>query len=160
MKRFAMIMLAVFVFGFAAAAQNARSIYNKYSGKEGVSSVYISPSMFKLIKSIPNVEMGDTDVNMTNMIKKLDGFFLISMETPDQAKALARDVEQFIASGKYEQLMEAVEDGDVVRIYLVQKDNLVTDFLLYMVDDTEATFISISGELLFEDIAALAQGMM
>ena len=43
------IIAAVMLLGTLAKAQDAKSIYNKFSDEQGVSAVYISPSMFKLI---------------------------------------------------------------------------------------------------------------
>ena len=41
-----MLLIAV-----GAFAQEGKRLYNKYSAQEGVSAVYISPAMFKLMKS-------------------------------------------------------------------------------------------------------------
>lgn len=67
MKRAIMILLAA-TLAFTAAAQDWNSIYNRYSGKEGVSSVYISPAMFRLMKSLPDVEIESEDVDLGGII--------------------------------------------------------------------------------------------
>ena len=48
MKRL-FIIAALLLTGIMAHAQDSKSIYNKFSDEDGVSAVYISPSMFKLI---------------------------------------------------------------------------------------------------------------
>ena len=56
MKKIALI--AAFSLLVATAfAQDGKSIYNKYSDEKNVSAVYISPTMFRLMGSIPEIEM-------------------------------------------------------------------------------------------------------
>lgn len=154
-----MIILAVLAFASAAAAQGGKDIYNKYSGKPGVSSVYISPAMFKLIKVLPEVEMGDEDVNMTNIVKSLDGMYIIDVENPSLAGELAREVERYLASRKYEKLMEAIDEGEKMQIFIVQKNNVVSDFVLYANEGDEVSFISITGVMPLEEISEVVQQM-
>ena len=77
----------------AAFAQDGKSIYNKYSDKENVSAVYISPSMFKLIGNLPDISMPDEDVNLTPYIKELKGMYLIDSENASINSALLADAE-------------------------------------------------------------------
>lgn len=159
MKRLVIAILAVLAFGLAASAQGGKDIYNKYSGKQGVSSVYISPAMFKLVKSLPEVEMGDEDMNMTNIVKSLDGMYIIDVENPSLASELARDVERYVASRKYEKLMEAIDEGEKMQIFIVQKNNVVSDFVLYANEGDEVSFISITGVMPLEEISKMVQQM-
>ena len=45
-------MAAAALLSIAAFAQEGRAIYNTYSGKPGVQSVYISLAMFRLVGNI------------------------------------------------------------------------------------------------------------
>lgn len=56
MKRF-IVMAVMLLMAVGASAQEGRNIYNRYSGGKGVSAVYISPSMFKLIGKLPDLEV-------------------------------------------------------------------------------------------------------
>ena len=46
MKRILVMTVAVLT-AVSAFAQSGKDIYNRYSGREGVSAVYISPAMFR-----------------------------------------------------------------------------------------------------------------
>ena len=48
MKKIILIFAALLL-AFSAFAQDGRSIYNRYSDEEGVTAVYISPAMFRLL---------------------------------------------------------------------------------------------------------------
>ena len=72
MKRIAIIaaLLLASIFSFA---QTGKSIYQKYSDAEGVSAVYISPAMFRLIGKIPDLHVEGEDVNLAPIIQSLSG---------------------------------------------------------------------------------------
>ena len=56
MKKIILSMVAILM-AVSMSAQNGESIYRKYSGKEGVTGVYISPAMFRMMGSLPLEDM-------------------------------------------------------------------------------------------------------
>ena len=146
MKR--IILLAVLLLSaLAASAQSVKSIYQKYADAEGVSAVYISPAMFRLIGKIPDVELADEDVNFTPIIKSMNGFYLLSTENAATGEKLYSEVSRGLKGSKYELLMEAKEDGEVMRLYSVGDNKTVTSLLMLAKDGTETTFLSIDGQM-------------
>ena len=139
---FAALLLTVTAF-----AQNGKSIYQKYSEAENVSAVYISPAMFRLIGKIPNIEVDDNSVNLSPLIRSLSGMYIINSENRSINASLRSDVDRFIKTGSYELLMEAKNDGEVVRMYTMGTDKTVTGFVMLAVDGEEVTFISLDGQM-------------
>ena len=139
---FAALLLTVTAF-----AQNGKSIYQKYSEAENVSAVYISPAMFRLIGKIPNIEVDDNSVNLSPLIRSLSGMYIINSENRSINASLRSDVERFIKTGSYELLMEAKNDGEVVRMYTMGTEKTVTGFVMLAVDGEEVTFISLDGQM-------------
>ena len=144
----------------AAFAQDGKSIYNKYSDKENVSAVYISPSMFKLIGNLPDISMPDEDVNLTPYIKELKGMYLIDSENTRVNSTLLADAEKMVKSGKYELLMEAKDSGETVRIYVVTDADTVLSFVMIALEQDECTFICIDGKIAKTDIEKLLSSAM
>jgi len=130
-----------------AFAQSPKSIYTKYSDEKGVSAVYISQAMFRLIGRIPEIEMNDSEVDLTPIIKSLSGMYILDCENAQVAERLLTDVKKYIASGDYELLMEAKDDGELVRMYTVGDEKVVKSFVLLSSDGDETTFISFEGEI-------------
>ena len=133
-------MLLLSLTGFA---QTAKSIYNKFSEAENVSTVYISPAMFKLMGSIPAFELGDEDVNLTPIINSLEGMYIISSENREMRK----EIEKFVSKGEYELLMEAKDEGDRVRMFTRTTADIVKSFVMLAVSDDECTFIMFDGSI-------------
>ena len=152
-KLFAIMVLALM--SVAALAQSGRDIYNKYSDEAGVSSVYVSPAMFRLIGKIPDIQMEDSNVNFSSIIKSMSGFFVVNSENPDIADMLYTDVKKYIQKGDFELLMEAKEDGQVMRMYTAGDDKTVTSFVMLSREDPEVTFIAFDGKMDREELEVI-----
>ncbi len=146
MKR--IILLAVLLLSaLAASAQSGKSIYQKYSDAEGVSAVYISPAMFRLIGKIPDLEVGENHVNLAPLIRSLSGLYIISSENGRVNEKLSSEVSRFISNGRYELLMEAKDAGEVVRMYTVGTEKVVNSFVMVAAEGPETTFICLDGQM-------------
>ena len=146
MKR--IILLAVLLLSaLAASAQSGKSIYQKYSDAEGVSAVYISPAMFRLIGKIPDLEVGENHVNLAPLIRSLSGLYIISSENGRVNEKLSSEVSRFISNGRYELLMEAKDAGEVVRMYTVGTEKIVNSFVMVAAEGPETTFICLDGQM-------------
>ena len=146
MKRFILIF-TLLALSVSALAQNGKQLYSKYSGLPGMEAVYISPAMFRIIGKIPDVELNDKNVNFSSIIKSMTGFYILNTENGETGAKLFADVKKFIDSGKYELLMEAKDDGQVVRMYTVGDEKTVTSFVMLARDKDEVSFISFDGNM-------------
>ena len=155
MKRFLLVFSAILL-ASSIFAQSNNTIYNKYSGKQGVSSVYISPSMFKMMKSLPEVEIyDDKDVHFEQIIKSFEGMYVIEVENIALVKSVISDVESMIAKGNLELLMEVKESDETVRIYVEKEGDMFKKFIMLEREDDSATFISIDAQMPQEAVAEL-----
>ena len=147
-----LVMLAASVTAFA---QNGRSLYNKYSDYDNVEAVYISPAMFRLIGKIPDMELQEGNVNLGPVIKSLTGLYILSTTREDIAADLEADVNQFIKRGSYELLMEAKDNGEVMRLYTVGDEQIVNSLVMLARDDAEASFICLDGTMPRDELETL-----
>lgn len=159
MKRI-IALAATLLLTLSAFAQNGKAIYQKYSDAEGVSAVYISPAMFRMIGRIPDLETGDGKVNLTPVIRSLTGMYIINSENPDINSTLRSEVERFITSGRYELLMEAKDNGETVRMYTVGSEQIVNGFVMLAAEAGETTFICLDGEMPREQFEGLISTQM
>lgn len=156
MKKIIILLLAFAVSMVSSAAQNSKKkIYSEYSGKPGVSAVYISPAMFKLMKTVPDIEINSQEVNFSRFIRTLEGMYILNTSDQDIASRLAKDVESELRYGKHELLMEAIEDNQTTRIYIVQNDSIVSDLILLSRDGHSTSYISITGEMPLDELSKM-----
>ena len=157
MKR--IIILAVLLLSATiASAQEGKNIYNKYSGDKGVSAVYISPSMFKIIGKLPDLEMETSDgksMNLAPLISTFQGFYMLDISNTTTASAINQDVASMTSKGKYELMMELKDDGETIRIYTSGNEKTIHSFVFLVSDGDSVQFICIDGEMKRSDIEKL-----
>lgn len=154
MKKIIMVVAAM-ALSIASFAQDAKSIYNKYSDKANVSAVYVSPSMFKLIGNLPDIDMPEGEVNITPFVRQMDGMYLIDSENSEINASILADAEKLVKSSKYELLIEAKDGGEAVRIYTISDADTVSNFVMIASELEECTFISINGKIAKKDLEKL-----
>jgi len=144
MKKF-IITALLLMLSLGAFAQNGKSIYMQYSDADGVSAVYISSAMFRMMGKIPDIETTSGGVNLAPIISNLKGMYIINSENPGINGQLASDVIRMVTSGEYELLMEAKESGEKVTMYTCGDEKTVTSFIMLADEGSELTFICFDG---------------
>lgn len=141
-----------------AYAQEGKRIYTKYSDSEGVSAVYISPSMFKIIGKLPEmeVEVGDGEtMDIAPLVRSFSGFYLLDIEDNSLASELRTEVNSMIGKGRYEMLMEMKDSGTTVRIYTAGDEKTIESFIFLACEGDEAQFICLEGSMNRKDVEEL-----
>ena len=148
----AILLLAVCSFG-----QSGKNIYNRYSDAKDVSAVFISQTMFRMIGRIPELPVGDGKVDISPIIRTLDGFYLIDSENISINKAIREDTKRFVSDGRFNLLLEVKDDGERVHFYTVEKGDIITNLVMTSDEDDEFVFISLDGAIpreKFEELLA------
>lgn len=149
MKR--IIISAILLLSAAiASAQEGKNIYNRYSGGKGVSAVYISPSMFKIIGKLPDLEMETADGNSMNLaplISSFQGFYMLDISNPATVSAINQDVASMISKGRYELMMEVKDAGETLQIYTSGNEKIIESFVFIASDGGSIQFICIDGKM-------------
>lgn len=114
-------LIAVLTFIIAATVSSAAqdSFFNKISEMQGVTSVYISPKMFSLMKGAVDKD----DKNMDNIISKLTGLQILSCENKNAANSLRKEVAYINPKNGYEELLRIKDDSTHVVIYCKENKN-------------------------------------
>lgn len=154
MKKILTIAVLLLIF-ICADAQNGKNLYKKYSEAEGVSAVYISPAMFRMMGKLPDLNVEGQSVNLAPIIKTMSGLYLINSENPEINAGLAKEVEKFISKGDYELLMETKDAGETVRMYTVGTETVVESFVMIASEENQTTFICLDGKMNREELEAI-----
>lgn len=148
-----MLLMAV-----GAYAQSGKSIYNKYSDSKGVSAVYISPAMFRMIGQLPDLDVEAADgekVDIAPLVRSFEGFYLLSVSDKSQAAELKQEVQSMIKSGSFEMLMEAKDSGSTMRIYTVGDAKTISSLVMLAQEGDSVQFICLEGAMNRNDFETL-----
>ena len=141
---------------------NANSLYSKWAEKDGVTATYISRSMFKMIRKIPQIQLY-RPVDLTPVIKNLDGLYMLEFNTAQRNTAnggLRKDI-QAVLKG-HEKLMERREGEQVTRLFIATDGKTVSSFVMTRMDigSNYGQFVCIEGAIPQEEFEkVIAQGM-
>lgn len=140
----------------------ANSFYSKWAEKDGVTATYISRSMFKMIRKIPQIQL-DRPVDLTPVIKNLDGLYMLEfnrLQRNTSNGGLRKDI-QTILKG-HEKLMERREGEMVTRLFIATDGKTVSSFVMTRMDinSNYGQFVCIEGAIPQEEFEkVIAQGM-
>ena len=153
-----MLLIAV-----GAFAQEGKRLYNKYSDMDGVSAVYISPTMFKLMGQLPdiNVEMaGGKKMDMAPIVRSFSGFYMLNFnEKSAVSEELYKEVTAMVGKGNFELLMEVKDNASTIRMYTLGDEKVVNSFVCLMKGDDETMFFSLEGSMNRYDLEKLISSM-
>ncbi len=155
-------VLAAFLFApvFLGAQTPTDALFDKYSGREGITSVYITQNMFSLFADIDTEE---DEEEFTDLVKNLKYIKILSIENDSLGKYkdvnFYNDVMKGKSAANYEDLMIIKKDGKDVN-FLITKDGKVIKELLMLVNGkNEKVLISIQGDIDLKSISKLSKAM-
>ena len=134
-----------------AFAQEGKRLYNKYSDQDGVSAVYISPAMFKLMGQLPDINIESADgrkMDMAPLVRSFSGFYMLSFEKKSAAsEELYKEVTAMVNKSNFELLMEVKEDGSTIRMYTLGDEKVVNSFVCIINEDDQTMFFCLEGTM-------------
>ena len=148
-----LILLTLSVMGQNSAVDK---VFDKYSGKDGYTTVYISSYMFNLLSSL------DSDDPEYNEFKKAtSGIKSIKILTQDGDNSVAFGAEllKMLPREEYQEMMR-VKDGAEEVLFLAREEaGKITEFLLIVSGGGDDALIAITGIIDLETISSIASGL-
>ena len=148
-----LMMLSLCVIGQKSAVDK---VFDKYSGKDGYTTVYISSFMFNMLNSL---ESDDPEYN--EFKKATAGIQSIKILTQDgrDSEAFGAELLKMLPRSEYQEMM-TVKDQDENVLFLAREENgRITEFLLIVSGGGEDALIAITGDIDLESISKIASGL-
>jgi len=148
-----LIMLTLFTMGQKSAVDK---VFDKYSGKEGYTTVYISSFMFNMLNSLET-----DDPEFDEFKKATAGIQSIKILTQDggESEAFGAELLEMLPRSEYQEMM-VVKDHDEDVLFLAREENgKITEFLLIVSGGGEDALIAIQGDIDMESISKIASGL-
>jgi len=157
MKR-SILLLIVLALGMSSFAQRnpIDVIFDKYSGTEGITTVFISSKMFSLIAG---VELDDDELE--EVVSKLKSIRILTVEDEELNNKLNffLELEGNLDFSEYEELMVVKESDKDLKFLVKEKGNRIDELLMVGGGPGQNVLISIKGDLSLENISKISQTM-
>ena len=132
-------------------------VFDKYSGKEGYTTVYISSFMFNMLNSLET-----DDPEFDEFKKATAGINSIKILTQDggDSEAFGKELLNMLPRSEYQEMM-VVKDQDEDVLFLAREEGgKISEFLLIVSGgDGEDVLIAIQGDIDLESISSIASGL-
>lgn len=131
-------------------------VFDKYNGKEGYTTVYISSFMFNLLNSL---EVDDPDYN--EFKKATSGISSIKILTQEGSgsESFGKELLKMLPRAEYKEMM-VVKDQDEEVLFLARESGgKITEFLLIVSGGGDDALIAIQGDIDLESISKIASGL-
>ena len=155
MKRVVILLAAVLVPALMCA-QNTTidKLFEKYQGKEGVTTVMIGPELFQVVKAMEVEEIGDVDFP----VDKLSGVKILTIEDEEkwQGVNFFKEIENDLDVSDYAEVMTVNDGGETVKMWMKTEGKQIREFLLIVGGD-DNVLVYITGDFNLNDIEGIAE---
>lgn len=160
MKR---VLFIIFILGFTAAvfAQNKSidRVFDKYAGKEGFTTVYISKYMFNMFANLEDANDKEVE-EVQKVFGKLNGIKILATEDgAPKGINFYDEIMKDLPRQDYEELM-VVKDSESDVVFLAKEEGgVIVELLLIVSGEDDNALIAITGEIDLNTIAKLSSVM-
>ncbi|MFP4024352.1 MAG: DUF4252 domain-containing protein [Thiohalospira sp.] len=149
--------LVLLLIPFYLIAQNSPvdELFDKYSSKEGFTTVYITSYMFSMFS-----EMESDDPEFDELVKNLTGIKILATDGTYSGNAnFYNEIINKIPISDYKELMVIKEKDQDVKFLINEKNGKIIELLLIAGGKNENALISIQGNIDLKNISKLSKSM-
>lgn len=150
-------LISIFLFSGVLKAQNTPvdQLFDKYSGKEGFTSVYITSYMFSMFSDVES-----EDPEFDELIKNLKAIKILATdETYSGNINFFKEIIDKLPKDQYKELMVIKEKDQDIKFLVNEKNGKIIELLLIAGGANENALISIQGNIDLKNISKLSKSM-
>jgi len=156
MKKYIMFtLLSVLTVTLMGQRSPVDDLFEKYNGREGFTSVYISSKMFSLLSRIDS-----EDQEFQNLVNRIKGIRILTIDSAKNVSGinLSSELLKKLNTSGYEELMTVKEENEEVRFMIREIGGKIAE-LVMITGGEGSSVVSISGDLDLKTIADLSGKM-
>lgn len=159
MKYIIFLLLSVFTLNVQAQVDAIDTYFQQYLEDDDFTVVYISPKMFSLISKL---DLKDVDNDpeakiIMETIKDIKGLRVLTTDVKPMERY--KEAMQKINTNEYEVLVTVRDKGENVRIWVKEKDSVISELLLIVGALDEFVMLSFVGDIDLDKISRLANNI-
>lgn len=153
------LVLLIILAGLSLSAVCQRTpvddLFDKYNGREGFTSVYISSRMFSLLGSIDS-----EDEEFQNLVSRIKSIKILAADSAANASGVnfLGEIKKKLYTSGYEELMTVKEENDEIWFMIREVNGKIAE-LVMITGGNGSSVVSISGDLDLKTIASLSDNI-
>lgn len=155
------LLLAILLIPFLALAQEtpANKFFEKYSGQEGYTSVYITKYMFDIFAKISNDEEGKEFKEITSKLNSIKILTIDSALNAQSDRKFDKELSDLLPKTEYKDLMIIKDGKQTVKFLINEQNDIITEFLMIVYGDGDPVLIFLDGDIDLKQISKLSKTM-
>lgn len=151
-----LVILVIFISPYIAKSQTPiDELFDKYSGTEGITSVYITSYMFSMFSDLET-----NDPEFDELVKNLKGIKILATDESYSGNVnFYKEIINKLPMDQYKELMVIKEKDQDVKFLVNEKDGKIIELLLIAGGKGENAVISIQGNIDLKNISKLSKSM-
>ena len=149
------LIIALPVTGFAQESQ-IDDFFEKYSGKEGYTTIIFTKEMFELYSNSGNSTQDKDSDNVPGEITSMK-MLTVNSETK-RSESFNKELQSILPQNKYKKLMEIKEADSNITFLIRQEGNRIKEFIM-TIEGTSPLLIYIKGDMDLDQLSKLSDSM-
>jgi uncharacterized protein DUF4252 len=137
-------------------------LYKKYAGKEGFTSMNISPEMFSLLGNFDMNDSSEDAKDAQNIMQQLEGLKMLVYENPEgnSVNEFYKEIKNTLPLDEYAELM-VINDSDSDIKFLIKKSakDRISELLMIVKSEDEVLIMSMVGDLDMNTISDISHSL-
>ena len=156
-------LMLTLVFTLVSSTFFAQSIFDKFDGQEGVTSIIVNNKMFDLMSKV-KMDASDKETQQyLSLIKKLDDLKVFTTKSARLENEMKAVADKYIKTAGLEELMRVSEDGRNIKILVKSgaNDTQIKELFMFIegAKNDETVLMSLKGNFDLNEIAVLTNKM-
>jgi len=158
-KKATLFLLLLITITLQAFAQGdpVKQLFDRYAGKEGYTTVYISSKMFSMFSQ---ADINDPEFN--ELMKNLKSIRILAQDEGAGRTEKAdfyKEVVSGLSTEEYEELMTVTEPGQKIRFLVKEEKGKISELLMIVGGDSDNVLIDIRGNINMKQISQLSKAI-
>ena len=159
MKKVSLIILLMLPVLAFSQKSPLNTLFDKYSGQDGYTSVHITKYMFQLFAEISNEKENKEFKDVTSKLEAIKILALSNDATYNQKKSFKKDLIQSLPSSVYKDLMIIKEGKKEISFKIKDDGGKISELLMFVDEDDESVLIYLDGDINLKNISKLSKSM-
>ena len=159
MKKIALILFLCLPLLANAQQSQLNSFFEKYSGKEGYTSVYITKYMFDLFKKIGNASEEKEFNDITTRLKSIKILIVDSVTNVNSKVKFQHELLSVLPKDIYKELMIVKEGSETISFLFRGEGDKISEFVMTVVGKDSPTLILLEGDIDLKQLSKLSKTM-
>lgn len=160
------VLLVVVLMALMPSVTKAQSaidgLYEKYAGKDGFTSVNISPEMFNMMSGFSMNDSSKEAIAAQDAIKQIKSMKMLMYKPKDSTKVLGfyHIIQKMVPTNGFKDLMTINSHGSNLKFLARQDPNgKIRELLMIVRGDHETMIMSLTGSIDMKSIAEISKSM-